>query len=164
MILERIFEKEQIQQLKNAVLQNNLDKVKQLLENNEYSDNTMGEVLLEAISKRYIYICRYLVEGGKVNLNHPVKFASTTFTPLHWTSIPRKTDYDLTHYFVLHGVKPDAEALGQVIARGDIKLVQFLLDHKADPNGVSDGKSMLMIAKMWKHESVVQLLIQYGAE
>jgi ankyrin repeat protein len=106
---------------------------------------------------------------AEINLNYPVKFANTTKSPLLWTTLDsnmgtdksRIADDDLARFFVLQGAKPDSETLGNAIAKGDFELVKFLLDHGADPNGISDGQSLLTIAK-WHNQAIVQLLIQYG--
>jgi alpha-tubulin suppressor-like RCC1 family protein len=171
-MMKREVEKEQIEKLMAAVKENKLQDVKQLMENNEYSDDVKGSALLTAIFKNFTDICKYMVGSGLIDLNHPVKEGSTTKLPLFETTVDvnigtdkaRFSDNDLTRYFVLHGAKPDPETLGNVVAKGDIELVKFLLDHGGDPNGISNGISMLTIAKLWRNESVLNLLIQYGAK
>ncbi len=52
-----------------------------------------------------------------------------------------------------------ATALHHAAARGGEEITQMLLDARADPNALNDrGRKPLDVAKMWKHQAVVELL------
>ncbi|KAH9503707.1 Dauer abnormal formation protein 25 [Bulinus truncatus] len=51
------------------------------------------------------------------------------------------------------------------VGAGDYEVVEQLLKSGADPNNrCADGMTLLAIASFWGYDSIVQLLIQYGAD
>jgi len=71
----------------------------------------------------------------------------------------------LKHNASVHADSPEGPVILGACYKGNVKLVQLLIDYKADVNSVNNaGTSALMYAAMVNNLTLVALLLQHGAK
>jgi ankyrin repeat protein len=117
------------------------------------------------VSKGNYGVSAWLIMIG-ADLDRPDEFGQTPL--IH--SVSRK-QYWLTKLLIFSGANVEfkdkatiTSPLGVAIYQGDIELIKFLLEHKADPNRIATGVLPLRIALKNKRIDIAKLLLEYGAD
>ncbi|KAI0902149.1 ankyrin repeat-containing domain protein [Annulohypoxylon nitens] len=143
---------------------------RQLLPRQEYSDETLAQIIIIAGASGKESLLLELIEFiTKIYDNFPWKSQKTIVARASFLGLNKALIKLLEA-----GCLVDAEVPGDLTPRTPLRLAtrvnnvdgaRTLLEQGADPNHINRSKSTcLHVASHWRHPEMIQLLVQYGAD